>query len=444
MFESQTQLIKHFNTLEKWHSLFESLNQDRENAIFIYEKNQGFIYSNITKELSPVPWEKLLEKIKGEVTLMMVLKEQYRRSYLGICKGGDCNSKTSKDSVLEKRFTISYEKLDFEDQVFYVIKLKDTSALLSYEQDLLDLNYQLNEKSQQYKRSQLRLVRQDRLVSIGHLASGVAHEINNPLSFVKSNFEVMGDYIANVVYAYNMLQSQIEMLEQLNFQIQSPEIMTIISNFKEITQKGQFEDIENDYQILIEDTRDGIARVESIVNSLKSFSKLDYHSVLENYDLNEGIAFAVAILNNRLGDHIKLIKDMQFVPLTLAYGAEINQVILNVLMNAIDAIEETDKTEGLIKITSRSDKKFIYFEVLDNGKGILDNHKELIFDPFYTTKNTGKNSGLGLSIAYDVIVNKHNGEIGIDSKDGSGTTLLIKLPIKHVDISTVNEFMNNY
>lgn len=445
--ESQNKL-EQFNTWEKLKIILDIVHRDQDISILVFSPLSGLVYSDITAEESPIPYEKLLHKITGEVKLMEVLKERTRKAYLGVCDEDGCHAKKILETgqgTLKKRFTFYYECIEIDQERLYVIKIKDTTTLLEYEQNLLDLNYQLNQQVRQVNDSRIRLAQQDRLVAIGHLASGIAHEINNPLSFVKSNFEVMSEYVENLMKAYEDILQNLMTLEQINFHLTSPEINDCIQYMKQSIVEHQIKYISDDYQMLITDTQEGIGRVENIVDNLKQFSKLDHHINLDNYEINQGILFATQMMQSRLNKGIDLIKDVQFVPLTLAYGAELNQAILNILTNAVDAVEAVGESEGgVVKITTRSDQKYIYLEIMDNGIGIPEKFQDQIYDPFFTTKNNGKTVGLGLSIAYDVIVNKHDGELYFESMEGQGTTFFIKLPVKHVESATIDEFINYY
>ena len=164
--------------------------------------------------------------------------------------------------------------------------------------------------------------------------------------------------------------------------------------------ESDYKYIIEDYEGLFKDTSIGLERVEKIVMSLRKFSRVDHMMTFTEYNLNEGLDETLIIANNEIKYSAEVIKDMQYVPLTYAIAGEINQVLLNILINATHAIKEKGKNhKGIIKITTRSDEKYIYCEIMDNGIGIKVKDQDQIFVPFFTTKEVGTGTGLGMSIA---------------------------------------------
>ena len=246
-----------------------------------------------------------------------------------------------------------------------------------------------------------KLIQADKLAAIGTLAAGVAHEINNPIGFINSNLNTMGKY-----------------LKKIKSYIDEPDE----------DDREDINDIIDDFKDAIEESVDGTNRVKKIVADLKSFSRVD-KSDKEAVNLNEGIESTLNIVWNELKYNCKVEKEFGELPDIYCYPNQINQVFMNILVNAGHAIEGDN---GLIKIKTWHENNSIYISIKDNGKGIPPENQKKIFEPFYTTKEVGKGTGLGLSLVYD-IVKKHNGHIEVNSEVGVGTEFVISLPQKGID-----------
>ncbi len=321
----------------------------------------------------------------------------------------------------------------------YLLQIDDVSKERLAEQKMIDLNYEINEKNRQISDNQIRLINQEKMAGIGQLAAGIAHEINNPLGFVMSNFVSLDQYFKNLEHMILHIQKKL-LQDKKDFTYEALE--HLITTQK---QNYDFDFLIEDYSELFRDTMDGLKRVEKIVSGLRIFSHKGMSEAMLEYDFNEGIEDALLITNNELKYDAEIIKDIQYVPLTLANRIEINQVIVNLLINAIHAIRANPKVDrGIIKITTRSDEQYITCEIMDNGCGIDPAIADQVFIPFFTTKEVGKGTGLGMSISYDIIVNKHGGDISFESEVGKGTTFKIKIPIKKVNHSYVNDYVDRY
>ena len=272
------------------------------------------------------------------------------------------------------------------------------------DRNLKESNDQLKDALDTLQRLQSQLIQQEQMAAIGQLAAGVAHEINNPLGFVMSNHEVMKGYISELV---EFSSSDVDYVDQ-----------------------SRLEYIKNDVKELLNDVEIGLKRVQKIVEGLRSFSRIDNISEFHEFNLKVGIDNTLIILNNR----IKYKADIEVnveknLPLIVVNGSKINQVILNLLTNAIDAVEEKfGKQKGTIKIDAYSSGDNIIFEIEDNGIGIPYDIKNKIYQPFFTTKDIGKGTGFGLSIAYDIIVIEHKGNIEVESTIGERTKFKVTLP----------------
>jgi len=251
--------------------------------------------------------------------------------------------------------------------------------------------------------SRQRLLQSDKLAAIGTLAAGVAHEINNPIGYINSNLNTMLKYLDKVK---NFIDEQCGDSRQ--------------------TESGIAE-ILDDFKDAVNESIQGALRVRKIVADLKSFSRVD-RAEKELADINEGIESTLNIVWNELKYKCKVEKDLADLPDLYCIPNQLNQVFMNLLVNAGQSIEGKN---GLIVIKTWSENDNIYISVKDNGCGIPKDKIGKIFEPFYTTKEVGKGTGLGLSLTYDII-KKHNGLIEVDSEVGIGTEFLITLPFKGI------------
>jgi PAS domain S-box-containing protein len=267
--------------------------------------------------------------------------------------------------------------------------------------------------------TQSQLLQSEKLASIGQLAAGVAHEINNPVGFVKSNLGTMNEYrqdLTKLLDQYRMLEATLDKEVRENGCIQKA-----LENIQSVKDEIDLGFIMDDYSNVINESFEGMARVSKIVSDLKDFAHVD-KAELEHADLNKGIESTLNIVWNELKYKARVIKDLGKIPLVKCYPQRINQVFMNILVNAAQAIED----KGEIRITTRADNGHVDIRISDTGKGIPPDVLPKIFDPFFTTKEVGKGTGLGLSMAYNII-QKHKGTIDVESEVGKGTTFIIRL-----------------
>lgn len=279
-----------------------------------------------------------------------------------------------------------------------------------YEKHIAASNKELNDALLNLKIAQNQLIQQEQMAAVGQLAAGIAHEINNPLTFVLSNHQMLNLY----------LKELIEMIEnQPNCNLDD-------------AQSAHFSFLKNDILDVFDDMNLGIERVTKIVEGLKSFSRIDQSNTFDLYDFNENIQHTLAIINNKIKSVATLTLDLEEgLPLIYANGSKVNQVILNLIVNAIDAIEEKDSIEsGALEIRTKSVQEEVILTISDNGIGMLPETIQKLFNPFYTTKPIGKGTGLGMSITHEIIKNLHGGRIEVASQRQLGTTISIILPIK--------------
>ena len=272
---------------------------------------------------------------------------------------------------------------------------------------LLETNAELNHVITELKSTQIQLIQSEKLASLGQLTAGIAHEINNPINFVTSSVGSLKRDFDDVLLVLNTYKSDPEKVEALK---------------KEIDFDFTIEEIQQ----LILGINEGADRTSEIVKGLRNFSRVD-EGEFKIVDIHEGLNSTILLLHPKFGDKIKIEKNYGSVPMINCFPGQINQVFMNIMSNAADAIENEN---GKIIITTSVNNNNVLISIKDNGKGMSDETKQKIFDPFFTTKDVGKGTGLGMSIAYGII-EKHNGSIDINSTIGIGTEFIITLPINN-------------
>ncbi len=273
---------------------------------------------------------------------------------------------------------------------------------------------ELEEAHKELKATQGQILQSEKMASIGQLAAGVAHEINNPIGFVKSNLNSLGRY-------FDRLSSFIEKQEQVIADLAATDGKEIISKLRK---ESKVDFILEDVSDLQTESLDGIERVSAIVQNLKTFSRVD-QAEFNQVDINACLESTLSIVWNELKYKITLEKDLASLPDIYCYPQQLNQVLLNLLVNAGQAIED----KGVIKLSTWQDGPFICLSVEDTGSGIPEENLPRLFEPFFTTKEVGKGTGLGLSISYDII-SSHGGNLLVDSVVGKGTKFTIQLPLQ--------------
>ena len=293
-------------------------------------------------------------------------------------------------------------------------------------QDITETKRITNELASAYehqKATQSQLVHQEKMASIGQLAAGVAHEINNPTGFITSNLVSLGKYTTK-------LNDHIAFIEQALQQIGNDEVSTSIQQHRK---KLKLSFIQEDIKNLIEESQEGAERIKIIVSNLKSFSRVDDIG-FSTTNLHECLDAALSIGWNEIKYKATITKDYQPIPDIYCSAQQLNQVFLNLLVNAAQALQK----QGEINIQTITQEPWVIINVSDNGSGIAPENLSRVFEPFFTTKDVGKGTGLGLSICYDII-QQHHGEIDVVSEIGKGTTFTIKLPITAPDSKELPE-----
>ena len=277
---------------------------------------------------------------------------------------------------------------------------------------------ELRHKVAQIEETQSQLMQAEKMAAIGQLAAGVAHEINNPLGFVQSNLNTLSKYSATL---FDVIDRSRGILEQAS-RVPAP-----MEAFTGLVQEVDLAYLRTDMPELVRQSRDGLERVQGIVDALRSFSHVG-EAAWQLADLHEGIDSTLKIAASTLRRKAEVVRDYGDLPLVECLVSQINQVLMNLLVNATQAIAQ----RGVISIRTRWEDDWVSIAVTDTGNGIAPDHLPFIFDPFFTTKPVGLGTGLGLSISYN-IVNKHGGRIDVDSRLGVGTTLTLWLPVRRAD-----------
>jgi len=285
---------------------------------------------------------------------------------------------------------------------------------------------ELESAHRQLKETQSQLVQNEKLASIGQLAAGVAHEMNTPVSFVASNFQTLEDYVRKIQDLLAMYDELVGQIEHLG----KTELRNKVEGIGQFRDDRQIEFILEDIQGLFDDSREGLERVTNIIQNLRDFSRIDQPGSRDEYNVNEGIEVTLVVARNEIKYDADVKTKFSELPLIFCHSGQINQVFLNILVNAAQAIKSQERDEkGTITIRTYAKEGEVVCEISDDGPGIPPDKLSKVFDPFFTTKPAGKGTGLGLSVSYDIVVNKHNGKLLVDSTVGEGTKFTIKLPI---------------
>ncbi|MEH2110267.1 sensor histidine kinase [Nostoc sp.] len=303
----------------------------------------------------------------------------------------------------------------------------------------------LEKSLRELQQTQAQLVQAEKMSSLGQLVAGVAHEINNPVNFIYGNLKYAKDYtqcLLNLVHLYQQFYA-------------NP-----VSEIQEYIKEIELDFLLDDLPKILTSMQVGAERISEIVLSLRNFSRLD-EAEKKRVDIHQGLDSTLLILQSRFKnsiDHpgIKVVKNYGDLPLVDCYPGQLNQVFMNIISNAIDALDNYDNKRAIAEIHANPNKITITTEVIetkcviriaDNGSGITEAVKERLFDPFFTTKPVGKGTGLGLSISYQIVVEKHGGTLRCVSEAGQGTEFWIEIPLS-MDRQAVNcikslSFMNS-
>jgi signal transduction histidine kinase len=328
----------------------------------------------------------------------------------------------SFNQLIQRVQQLLSEQLEAKQQLEYYNQTLEENVE-SRTQELNEKTQRLEETLKELRRTQTQIVQSEKMSSLGQLVAGIAHEINNPVNFIHGNVG-------------HVKENTKELLELISlYRIEYPNATPAIEDkIEEI----DLDFLQEDFPKLLNSMNVGTERIREIVKSLRIFSRLDEAEV-KAIDIHEGMDSTLMILQNRLKEspdriQISVMKDYASLPLVQCYAGQLNQVFMNILANSIDALEDLLATapthQPHIKIwTKQLDTNWIEIGIADNGPGMPEAIQQQIFDPFFTTKPVGKGTGMGMSISYQIITEKHQGQLECVSTAGQGTTFLIRIPI---------------
>jgi two-component system, NtrC family, sensor kinase len=328
----------------------------------------------------------------------------------------------ARDTSLNEAKQLTEELTQQQSQLRNALVIKENLAKIAEAQ-----SKRLESALKELQSTQAQLVQTEKMSSLGQMVAGIAHEINNPINFIHGNLNYVLDYA-------NQLLELIQMYQ--------PTVATTDPGIAAFIQKIDLAFLTEDLPKTLSSMQVGTERIREIVSSLRNFSRLDEaeHKVV---NIHEGLDSTLMILKHRfkaVGDHsgITIVKDYGEIPLIECYAGQLNQVFMNLISNAIDALEEWNGTRSAaakqerpcqIQITTEfTDDDWVTIKISDNGPGILPEVQSRLFDPFFTTKPIGKGTGLGLSISYQIIVEKHGGQLSCISTIDQGASFVIQLP----------------
>lgn len=282
------------------------------------------------------------------------------------------------------------------------------------------LEQKVEERTKELQQTQAQLIQTEKMSSLGQLVAGIAHEVNNPANFIYGNLTHLDQYI----------QDLLEILELYQYYYPEP-IPEIAKKINQI----DLDFILEDFPKLIASLKVGSERIRDIVKSLRSFSRLD-EAEMKDVDIHVGIESTLMILQNRINssyqkNRIEIIKEYGNLPMIECYAGQLNQVFMNILLNALDALSDLEQEKKTIRIsTSLHNSHLVRISIADNGIGMTEEVKKRIFDPFFTTKPVGQGTGMGMSISYQIITQKHRGNLMCFSEVGKGAEFIIEIPVK--------------
>ncbi|MGP1384539.1 MAG: sensor histidine kinase [Thainema sp.] len=310
------------------------------------------------------------------------------------------------------------------------LHLKLSHLTRTLEQQVQERTAKLAQSLQQLQQAQLKLVQSEKMSALGNLVAGVAHEINNPVGFLSGNLQPAQDYVSDLMRLIDLYQQ--------TYPEPTPEI------------QDELEDVDLDYlrddlPKLLQSMRVGIERIHGISNSLRTFSRADKDYKVP-FDVHEGLDSTLLILKHRLKANdnrpdIEVVKHYGDLPKIDCFPGQLNQVFMNILANAIDALEESNAERSFADIKANpnqitistqltDDQQAVVIQLQDNGIGISEEVKQKIFDHLFTTKDVGKGTGLGLAISQQIVVEQHNGSLDVKASPNQGSEFTITLPVK--------------
>ncbi|MBW4670469.1 MAG: hybrid sensor histidine kinase/response regulator [Cyanomargarita calcarea GSE-NOS-MK-12-04C] len=360
-----------------------------------------------------------------------------------VCKHLKADEKTSQipvifisalDDVLDKVKAFDVGGADYITKPFHaaevVLRIENQIKLRLLQLKLEEKNLLLQQALDNLKASQVQQIQKEKMVALGQLVAGIAHEVNNPISFIYGNLQYVSQYMQDLVNVIEVYKEE--------YSKPTPKIQQIVKD-------TDLNFLTLDLQDLMGAMHRGAERIRSIVLALQNFSRHD-EAKMKKVNIHEGIESSLVMLQHRLKETadrpaIAIVKEYDCLPLVACYPGELNQVFMHLLNNAIDALDKGvgSGEPGMLKnqyptpevrICTKSENHTVKICIADNGSGIPESVRSRAFDPFFTTKSVGKGSGLGLSISHQIIVQKHQGQLSLRSSLAQGAEFLIEIPVE--------------
>lgn len=380
-----------------------------EASSFKYIENE---LKTISKEKRSVTYESSARNKEGKTiwvhsTITPILDADRNIKKLIIIDSDITPLKEAELAIIEKNEEIQRQSEELVGQ---------TEQLIALNQELEHKKNILEDALTKLKNTQTQLVESEKMIILGQLTAGIAHEINNPINFINSGVE-----------GIKMAFEQIFILLRKYEEITASNAKEQLKNISEYKQEIDYKNLLIDVEQLTQDVKSGIYRTVEIVKGLRTFTRLD-ESDLKYIDLHKSINSTLIILRNKFHNKIKIIKDYGDIPEIECYPGKVNQVLLNLLVNAVQAIKGVGQITIKTQIRIKEDQQFVEILVKDTGAGMTEETQKKIFEPFFTTKDVGEGTGLGLSITRNII-DIHNGSIEVESALGQGSTFTVLLPV---------------
>lgn len=357
------------------------------------------------------------EKLSAEIPILFITALTDSESKLKAFDAGG-------DDYITKPF--SRQEVLARVKVFLERKRVQTELVKSQHQ-LRETNKNLEKKvlqrTEHIRKMQSQIVMQDKMASLGQLTAGIAHELNNPINFVYTNFITLKDNISDLIEIFSEYRDFINSLDLQEDDY--PEIRSLRKKESELDLDFVLEDLKD----LFAESEKGFERISFIIKSMSNFSRKDESESFSEFDLNKGIEDTLTIARNEYKYTCCVTTELEDIQPVICVPQLINEVLLNILVNASQAIRDMNRdTQGNILIRTFTTDNSTCCDIIDDGPGIPEHIQSKIFEPFFTTKEAGKGTGLGLSISYDIIVEKHHGSLEVIQSGPNGTTFRICLP----------------
>lgn len=362
--------LKAIQTVQEIPVIFMTALTDTENVV------KGFLVGGVDYVTKPIQIEEVLARINTHLAMRAMHQQLTRQNLL-----------LQQEVEMRLQAEADLQKISDEQQVL-IAKLQDAHD---------------------------QLLQSEKMASIGQLAAGIAHEINNPIGFVSSNMTSLQAYFEEMFVTLENCENMI---------IEAGDKAQIVTRFIELKKDAEIDFLRSDFVELMKESKEGLVRVKDIVQSLKDFSHVGESNWIEA-DLHDGLDSTLNIVNNEIKYKADVVRQYGKLPLVACLASQLNQVFMNLLVNAAHSIKE----KGIITIRTFCTGDWVSVEIEDTGSGIAPDTLKRIFEPFFTTKPVGSGTGLGLSLSYG-IVNKHGGRIEVRSELGRGTCFTVHLPVK--------------